>query len=69
MAENYFRQSIMLAQGSWAVFIERPISLTFLILMVLTVAIGVFGKTATFRNLPLVRSLTGSGGNGKGAAG
>ncbi|SFD92303.1 tripartite tricarboxylate transporter permease [Roseivivax sediminis] len=44
LAENYFRQAVMLGQGSAAIFVERPISLTILILMVLIVAGSVFGR-------------------------
>ncbi len=59
MAENYFRQSIMLAQGKWSIFIERPISLTLLVIMVVTIVIGVVGKGGTFKRL-----LTSNGARG-----
>jgi putative tricarboxylic transport membrane protein len=37
LAENYFRQSVMLGQGRMAIFWERPISVTIIIAMILTV--------------------------------
>ncbi len=37
LAENYFRQSVMLGQGSVGIFWERPISLTILILMAVAI--------------------------------
>lgn len=44
LAENYFRQSVMLGQGSAMIFIERPISLIILSLMILIVVGTVFGR-------------------------
>ncbi|OSQ35445.1 tripartite tricarboxylate transporter permease [Thalassospira mesophila] len=44
LAENYFRQSIMLAQGSWSIFINRPVSLTLVVFMVLVVCASIISK-------------------------
>lgn len=44
MAENYFRQSIMLGQGSWKIFVDRPVSLVFVVLLTAIVAVSVIGK-------------------------
>lgn len=44
LAENYFRQSVMLGQGSAMVFIERPISMIILTLMILIVVGTIFGR-------------------------
>ena len=63
MAENYFRQSIMLAQGSWSIFVERPISLTLILIMIATIVVGVIGKRMTFRRLAMPR-LPGRADNG-----
>ena len=45
MAENYFRQSIMLAQGSWSIFVDRPIALALIVIMAATIVIGAIGKS------------------------
>lgn len=39
LAENYFRQSIMMGQGRAAIFWERPISLTIILAMALAIAL------------------------------
>ncbi|SFP83687.1 putative tricarboxylic transport membrane protein [Tranquillimonas alkanivorans] len=44
LAENYFRQSIMMGQGSAGIFLDRPISLTILIIMALIVGLSVVGR-------------------------
>jgi len=44
LAENYFRQSIMLGQGKWQIFIERPISLSIIIAMVVLGVLGIVMK-------------------------
>jgi len=49
LAENYFRQSIMLAQGSWSIFVDRPISLTLVLLMAGTVVVGTMSKQGLFK--------------------
>lgn len=49
LAENYFRQSVMLGQGSARIFLDRPISLTILILMALIIALSIFGQVRAKR--------------------
>ncbi len=49
LAENYFRQSIMLGQGDWSIFIERPIALTLLIMILAVFTIGIIGKQVVRR--------------------
>lgn len=44
LAENYFRQSIMLGQGDWGIFIDRPISLGIIIAMVFMGVLSVVTK-------------------------
>ncbi|ALM54637.1 transporter [Halomonas huangheensis] len=56
LAENYLRQSIRLGQGSWEIFIARPLTMSF------TIAVGVvilFGmvKPLLFRNRSLEQRL------------
>ena len=51
LTENYFRQSIMLSQGSWSIFVERPISLTMVLLMAAIIIVGVLGKQGVFKRL------------------
>ena len=40
LAENYLRQSIMLGQGSWDIFISKPLSLTFTIMVLGVIVLG-----------------------------
>ncbi|WP_223162193.1 tripartite tricarboxylate transporter permease [Salinicola halophyticus] len=40
LAENYLRQSIMIGQGSWAIFFSRPLTGLFTSLVLLVIAIG-----------------------------
>ncbi|WP_319483391.1 tripartite tricarboxylate transporter permease [uncultured Cohaesibacter sp.] len=40
LAENYLRQSIMLGQGSWGIFVQKPLTMTFTILVLGVVAFG-----------------------------
>lgn len=61
LAENYFRQSVMLGQGSLGIFWERPISLTIIICMVLAVA-ATFGLKFIMRGRNKVVSQTTSDG-------
>ncbi|WP_316978206.1 tripartite tricarboxylate transporter permease [Shumkonia mesophila] len=49
LAENYFRQSIMISQGSWGIFIDRPISLTLVLLMAVTIVIAIMQKQGLFK--------------------
>jgi putative tricarboxylic transport membrane protein len=55
LAENYFRQSIMLSQGSWGIFVERPISLTLVLLMAASIAIAIMNKQGMFKRGPASR--------------
>lgn len=41
LAENYFRRSVMMGQGDMGIFLERPISLSLIVIMVL-ILIGTF---------------------------
>ena len=57
LAENYLRQSIMLGQGSWDIFISKPLSLTFTIMVLGVVVLGLAKAPAARlmkrrRNLP-----------------
>jgi putative tricarboxylic transport membrane protein len=56
LAENYFRQSIMLSQGSWGIFVERPISLTLVLLMAAAIAIAIMNKQGMFKRGPANRA-------------
>lgn len=49
LTENYFRQSIMLSQGSWGIFVERPISLTMVLIMAAIIVIGIMSKQGLFK--------------------
>ncbi|WP_342595748.1 tripartite tricarboxylate transporter permease [Salinicola lusitanus] len=49
LTENYFRQTIMQAQGSWEVFVTRPVSLGLLIFLALIVAASVAKKVLAKR--------------------
>ncbi|MBY6092583.1 tripartite tricarboxylate transporter permease [Maritimibacter alkaliphilus] len=51
LAENYFRQSIMLGQGSAGIFLDRPISLTILIVMVLIVVLSILSQIRKKRRM------------------
>jgi putative tricarboxylic transport membrane protein len=44
LAENYFRQSIMLGQGKWQIFIDRPIALSIIIAMIVLGGLGIITK-------------------------
>lgn len=48
LAENYFRQSVMLGQGSVRIFWDRPISLTIILCMVLAI-LATFGLKFAMR--------------------
>jgi len=50
MFEEYFRRSLAISQGDWATFVERPISLTLLIISVIFVVAGVFFRTKLLSN-------------------
>ncbi|MGM8931671.1 tripartite tricarboxylate transporter permease [Salinicola halophyticus] len=50
LAENYFRQAIMQAQGSWEVFVSRPVSLGLLIFLVLVLVASVAKKVLSRRS-------------------
>lgn len=50
LTENYFRQSIMLSQGSWGIFVERPISLTMVLIMAAIIVIGIMSKQGLFKH-------------------
>lgn len=56
LAENYFRQSIMLGQGDWAIFIDRPISLGIIIAMVVLGGLGMATKRFMKRREPAARA-------------
>lgn len=49
LLENYFRQSIMLGQGSWNIFVDRPISLVFVVLLTSIVVLSAVGKQVMSR--------------------
>lgn len=61
LAENYFRQSVMLGQGSMSIFWERPVSLTIIICMVLAVA-ATFGLKFAMRGRAAVVSQSARDG-------
>jgi putative tricarboxylic transport membrane protein len=42
LAENYLRQSIMLGQGSWSIFVGKPLTTIFTILALTVIVIGLF---------------------------
>jgi TctA family transporter len=44
MFEEYLRRALQIAQGNWAIFIDRPISLTFLLITVVLVTSGIIFK-------------------------
>lgn len=44
LTENYFRQSIMLGQGSWSIFIQNPVSITFLVIVSSVFLYGTLGR-------------------------
>lgn len=44
LAENYFRRSVMMGQGDMGIFLERPISLSLIVIMVLILIGTVFAK-------------------------
>lgn len=44
MFEEHLRRALSISQGEWTIFIDRPISLTFLIVSVIMVAFGIMFK-------------------------
>ncbi|MGP9566595.1 tripartite tricarboxylate transporter permease [Halomonas sp. AOP5-B2-8] len=40
LAENYFRQSIMIGQGSWSIFVSRPLTTTFTVCIIAVIILG-----------------------------
>ncbi|EIM73495.1 hypothetical protein A33O_14941 [Nitratireductor aquibiodomus RA22] len=40
LAENYLRQSIMLGQGSWSIFVSKPLTTVFTLLVLAVVIVG-----------------------------
>ena len=42
--ESYFRQSLMLSKGSWMIFLERPVSLVILIIILGTAAYSIISN-------------------------
>ncbi|MCR4265391.1 tripartite tricarboxylate transporter permease [Nitratireductor sp. ZSWI3] len=56
LAENYFRQSIMLGQGDWSIFVDRPISLGIIVAMVATGILGLVTKRFIKSRKPAARA-------------
>lgn len=53
LTENYFRQSIMLSQGSFSIFLSRPVSLGILLIIIATFIFSFVKKTINNKKLYL----------------
>lgn len=51
LAENYFRQSIMMGQGSWDIFVSKPLTTTFTVCIVAVIVLGLIKPFLSRRNV------------------
>lgn len=51
LAENYFRQSIMIGQGSWSIFVSKPLTTTFTVCIIAVIILGLIKPLLSRRNV------------------
>jgi len=51
LAENYFRQSIMIGQGSWGIFVSKPLTTTFTVCIITVIILGLIKPFLSRRNV------------------
>lgn len=51
LAENYFRQSIMMGQGSWGIFVSKPLTTTFTVCIIAVIVLGLIKPFLSRRNI------------------